>query len=316
MSLNPSSDPGLVLDGVVKRYGANTAVDGFSMTAGRGEITALLGPNGAGKTTTIEICEGFHAPDAGSVRVLGLDPAREPERVRGRIGIMLQGGGAYSGIRVRELLRLTASYNRDPLDPDWLLGLLGLERVAKTTYRRLSGGQQQRLSLALAVIGRPELVFLDEPTAGLDAQSRLAVWDLVRALRRDGVTVLLTTHLMDEAESLADQVVVIDHGRRVAAGTPAELTAGQDGTRQDVALSVDGDLDAHLLAVAAGVPEAAVSRVRPRDWRVTLDPAGPTQVARLVTAVAEQGVLVRGLEVAHRSLEDVFLDLTGRSLRR
>lgn len=316
MSLNPSSDPGLVLDGVVKRYGANTAVDGFSMTAGRGEITALLGPNGAGKTTTIEICEGFHAPDAGSVRVLGLDPAREPERVRGRIGIMLQGGGAYSGIRVRELLRLTASYNRDPLDPDWLLGLLGLERVAKTTYRRLSGGQQQRLSLALAVIGRPELVFLDEPTAGLDAQSRLAVWDLVRALRRDGVTVLLTTHLMDEAESLADQVVVIDHGRRVAAGTPAELTAGQDGTRQDVALSVDGDLDAHLLAVAAGVPGAAVSRVRPRHWRVTLDPAGPAQVARLVTAVAEQGVLVRGLEVAHRSLEDVFLDLTGRSLRR
>ena len=236
--------------------------------------------------------------------------------MRERIGIMLQGGGAYSGIRVRELLRLTASYNRAPLDPDWLIDLLGLKRVAKTTYRRLSGGQQQRLSLALAVVGRPELVFLDEPTAGLDAQSRLAVWDLVRALRRDGVTVLLTTHLMDEAESLADQVVIIDHGRRVATGTPAELTAGTDGTRQDVALNVDGDLDARLLAVAAGVPEEAVSRVRPRAWRVTLDPAGPNQVARLVTAVAEQGVTVRGLEVAHRSLEDVFLDLTGRSLRR
>lgn len=316
MSLNPPNTPGLVLERVVKRYGATTAVDGFSMTAGHGEITALLGPNGAGKTTTIEICEGFHAPDSGSVRVLGLDPAREPERVRERIGIMLQGGGAYSGIRVRELLRLTASYNRDPLDPDWLIDLLGLERVAKTTYRRLSGGQQQRLSLALAVVGRPELVFLDEPTAGLDAQSRLAVWDLVRALRRDGVTVLLTTHLMDEAESLADQVVIIDHGRRVAASTPAELTAGTDGTRQDVALDVDGDLDARLLAVAAGVPEEAVSRVRPRAWRVTLDPAGPNQVARLVTAVAEQGVTVRGLEVAHRRLEDVFLDLTGRSLRR
>ena len=172
----------LVLDNVVKTYGDVNAVDGLSFRVNRGEILCLLGPNGAGKTTTIEMCEGFTKPTSGNIDVLGLDPSRHPDAVRARIGIMLQGGGSYSGIKVREMLKLSASYNANPLDPDWLLETLGLTGVAKNTYRRLSGGQQQRLSLALAIIGRPELVFLDEPTAGMDAQSRLAVWDLILSL--------------------------------------------------------------------------------------------------------------------------------------
>ena len=199
-----TDSPALELRGVTKRYGDVTAVDGLDLTFARGRVLALLGPNGAGKTTTIEMCEGFVRPDGGELRVLGLDPTKSADELRTRVGIMLQGGGAYPGVRVGEMLEHVASYSANPLDPEWLLEVVGLQRHRKTSYRRLSGGQQQRLSLACALVGRPELVFLDEPTAGMDAQSRLAVWDLVDSLRRDGVTVVLTTHLMDEAEALAD----------------------------------------------------------------------------------------------------------------
>jgi len=291
---------------VVKTFGATTAVDGLSLTARRGEILALLGPNGAGKTTTIEMCEGFQRPTAGTIRVLGIDPVTRPEDVRARIGIMLQGGGSYSGIRVGEMLTLAAAYNDNPHDPEWLIDVLGLDGVRRTTWRRLSGGQQQRLSLALAIIGRPELVFLDEPTAGLDAQSRLAVWDLVEALRRDGVTVILTTHLMDEAEALADRIVIIDKGRVVAAGTPAELTAG-DGASA-VSFDTDTPLD------TAAVPVDGLEAVRPLTYRIPTA-ATPELLATLTTAAAEQGVLIRRLDVDHRNLEEVFLDITGRNLR-
>lgn len=220
--------PALTVDNVVKKYGSTTAVNGLSLSVATGEVFCLLGPNGAGKSTTIEMSEGFIHPTSGTIDVLGLDPSSAPDKVREKVGIMLQGGGSYSGIRVLEMLELSASYSTHPLSPHWLLETLGLEGVARTPYRRLSGGQQQRLSLALAIIGRPELVFLDEPTAGMDAQSRLAVWDLVRALKRDGVTIVLTTHLMDEAESLADRVAIMDHGELVAHGSPAELTAQSD----------------------------------------------------------------------------------------
>ncbi|MGZ6793029.1 MAG: ABC transporter ATP-binding protein, partial [Mycobacteriales bacterium] len=216
--------PALEVVDLVKRYGDRTAVDGLSFTVAPGTVCALLGPNGAGKTTTVEVAEGFRRADGGAVRVLGLDPGRQA--LRARVGVMPQGGGGYPGLRAGELLRLFASFHREPLDPDDLLERLGLVDVAGTPYRRLSGGQQQRLSLAMAVVGRPELVFLDEPTAGLDPQARRATWDLVQALRADGVTVLLTTHLMDEAAQLADDVVVIDHGRLVAQGSVAELTRG------------------------------------------------------------------------------------------
>ncbi|WKD57630.1 Daunorubicin/doxorubicin resistance ATP-binding protein DrrA [Corynebacterium capitovis DSM 44611] len=296
----------LVVDDVRKRFANTEAVRGVSFTAQRGEVLALLGPNGAGKTTTIEMCEGFIAPSHGTIRVLGLDPATHPQRVRDRIGIMLQGGGAYSGIRVKEILSLTARYNADPLDPEWLLDTLGLRGVEKTTYRRLSGGQRQRLSLALAIIGRPELVFLDEPTAGMDAQSRLAVWDLIGAMKNDGVTVVLTTHLMDEAEALADKVVIVDRGRVVAQGSPAELTQG---------VAAPGIFFSTSTALATSELEGmSVEAVRPLHYRVP-GAASPDVVAAVAAAAAAQGVQIRELTVDHRTLEDVFLDITGRDLR-
>lgn len=295
----------LVVDSVVKAFGATRAVDGLSFHVNRGELLCFLGPNGAGKTTTIEMCEGFAAPTSGSIRVLGLDPATNPDGVRERIGIMLQGGGSYSGIRVREMLKLTARYSRNPLDPDWLIEILGLEGVAKNTYRRLSGGQQQRLSLALALIGRPELVFLDEPTAGMDAQSRLAVWELIRALKKDGVTIVLTTHLMDEAEALADRVIIIDHGRKVAEGTPAELMDDNRGAQ--LTFETDREVDLAVL------PLKVVAQ-RPLHYALA-DAPTPATIAALTAALADQGVLLRRLDAAHATLEDVFLELTGRELR-
>ena len=211
------------LRGVTKRYGSTTAVSDLDLEVNAAEVLALLGPNGAGKTTTVEMCEGFVKPDSGAIEVLGLDPIADNARVRERIGVMLQGGGGYPAARAGEMLNLVASYAANPLDPGWLLDTLGLTDAARTTYRRLSGGQQQRLALACALVGRPELVFLDEPTAGMDAHARVVVWELIDALRRDGVTIVLTTHQLKEAEELADRIVIIDRGSAVAAGTPAEL---------------------------------------------------------------------------------------------
>lgn len=292
----------------MKTYGDVNAVNGLSFRANYGEILCLLGPNGAGKTTTIEMCEGFKKPTSGRIEVLGLNPARNPDAVRSRIGIMLQGGGSYSGIKVKEMLELSASYNENPLDPEWLLDTLGLRGVAKSSYRRLSGGQQQRLSLALAIIGRPELVFLDEPTAGMDAQSRLAVWDLIRALRADGVTVILTTHLMDEAEALSDRVVIIDHGQLVASGTAASLTDSADVPQVSFDTATPVDLEALR---DAGI---AAEALRPLHYRLTSEPS-PAGIAALASCLAAQNVILRNLHTSHRSLEEVFLDLTGRDMR-
>ena len=220
------------------RYGAKVAVDGLTLGVAAHTITAVLGPNGAGKTTMLETCEGYRRAQAGSVRVLGLDPWRERRALLPRIGVMLQSGGAWSGARAVEMLRHLARLHAHPLDIDLLVDRLGLADCGATPYRRLSGGQQQRLGLAMAVIGRPELVFVDEPTAGMDPHGRRATWDLLRELRADGVTVVLTTHHMDEAERLADHLHVLDRGRIVGSGTPAELT--QDGRRplEDVFLEL------------------------------------------------------------------------------
>ena len=298
---------------LVVRYGPTTAVDGLDLDLYPGRVLALLGPNGAGKTTTVEVCEGFRERTSGSVRVLGADPAGAPEELRARIGVMPQGGGAYPMVRVREMLDLVAACSARPLDTAWLVRTLGLESCARLPYKRLSGGQQQRLSLACAVVGRPELVFLDEPTAGLDPQGRHLVWDLVRALRGDGVAVLLTTHLMQEAEALADDVVIVDHGKVVASGSPDQLTASVSGSEQRMRFRAVPGMDLRLLEDV--LPEGyAGSEGPPGQYTVegTIDP----QVLAAVTAwCARQGVLADDVRVGRRSLEDVFLDLTGRELR-
>ncbi len=299
------------VDGVVKRYGDTTAVDGISFELERAQVLALLGPNGAGKTTTTEMCEGFVVPDAGRVRVLGLDPIADSDRLRPRIGVMLQGGGAYPGSRAGEMLDLVASYSADPLDPDWLLRTLGLQDARRTPYRRLSGGQQQRLSLACALVGRPEIVFLDEPTAGLDAQARHLVWELIDALRRDGVSVLLTTHLMDEAEQLADQLVIIDHGRIVAQGTPSEVTS--HGAEGRLCFTAPPNLDLRLLETA--LPEGFSPReMSPGSYLLQGD-ITPQVLATLTAWCARIDVLPTDIRIDQRRLEDVFLELTGRDLR-
>jgi ABC-2 type transport system ATP-binding protein len=296
---------------LVKRYGATTAVAGLSLCAEPGTVLAILGPNGAGKTTTIEVCEGYRRPDSGTVRVLGLDPVADARELRPRVGVMLQGGGGYPGARAGELLRLLAAYAARPLDPAALLDRLGLTGAERTPYKRLSGGQRQRLSLAMAVVARPELVFLDEPTAGLDPQARHATWEVVRELRADGVSVVLTTHHMDEAERLADTVVVIDAGRVVATGSPAELTRG----------GADGEL---RFRAPAGLDVAALAAALPGGTRVTEPRRGaylvegrvdPRLLADVTEWCAGRGVLVEDLQVQRRSLEDVFLELTGQGLR-
>ncbi len=306
-----SGPPAVSLRGVVKSFGDVRAVGGLDLTVERAQVLALLGPNGAGKTTTVEMCEGFVTPDAGTVRVLGLDPIADSAALRPRIGVMLQGGGAYPGSKAGEMLDLVASYSADPLDPDWLLSSLGLTDARRTPYRRLSGGQQQRLALACALVGRPELVFLDEPTAGLDAQARLLVWELIDALRRDGVSVLLTTHLMDEAEELADELVIVDHGRIVASGTPSEVTR----------TGAEGRLS---LVAPAGLDLAPLRAALPTDFRVQESTPGnyvvhgavdPHVVAAVTSWCAGQDALATEIRVDQRRLEDVFLELTGRDLR-
>ncbi len=303
--------PTVQLRGVHKSFGGTRAVTGLDLDLAPGTLLALLGPNGAGKTTTVEMCEGFLGPDAGTVRVLGLDPVADAARLRPRIGVMLQGGGAYPAARAGEMLRLVASYSANPLDPDWLLRTLGLTDAVRTPYRRLSGGQQQRLSLACALVNRPELVFLDEPTAGMDAQARLLVWELLDRLRADGVSILLTTHLMDEAEQLADEVVIIDAGSVVAQGSPSELT--RTGAEQQLRFTAPAGLDLELLR--AVLPEGyGADEPTPGSYLVEGD-INPQVLATVTSWCARLDVLARDLRVAQRSLQDVFLELTGREMR-
>ncbi|HEU4676671.1 MAG TPA: ABC transporter ATP-binding protein [Motilibacteraceae bacterium] len=299
------------VENLVKRYGAKTAVDGLSLQVRAGAVTAVLGPNGAGKTSTIECCEGYRRPDAGRVRVLGLDPQRDAAALRPRIGVMLQSGGIYPSARAIEMLRHVARLHAHPLNVDELVDRLGLGSAGRTPYRRLSGGQQQRLALALAVVGRPELVFLDEPTAGLDPQARRATWELVEQLRADGVAVVLTTHYMDEAERLADHVYVVDAGKVVADGSPEVLTSA--GAEDSLRFAGPPRLDLETLVKA--LPEGSrAAETAPGQYLVE-GPMGPQLLATVTSWCAAHGVMPEGLSVGRRTLEDVFLDLTGRELR-
>jgi ABC-2 type transport system ATP-binding protein len=313
----PSPDLAVEVSGLVMRYGAKVAVDGLDLGVERCTITAVLGPNGAGKTTTLETCEGYRRPQQGRVRVLGLDPVADRQALLPRIGVMLQSGGAWSGVRAMEMLRHVAALHAHPLDVDALADRLGLGECGRTPYRRLSGGQQQRLSLAMAVVGRPEIVFVDEPTAGMDPQARRTTWALLRELRADGVTVVLTTHYMDEAEQLADRIHIIDHGRLIASGSPLELTrgGGLGSTSATIRLVVTEPFPPD----APGSLQAALGHdmeVRPIDARSLLvsGPADSTTLATVSAWCEQYGVLPESLNLGQRNLEDVFLELTGKTL--
>ncbi len=289
------------------RYGGRAVVDGLSMTAPAGALTIVLGPNGAGKTTTIETAEGFRAPHAGTVRVLGLDPRADAEALAPRVGVMLQSGGVWPSLPARAMLAHVARLHGHPLPVDALLERLGLAAVASTAYRRLSGGEQQKLALGCALVGRPELVFLDEPTTGLDPASRMATWQFLRELRDAGVSIVMTTHLLDEAQALADRVVVIDRGRVAAAGTVAELTADRPGLRFQARPGLD------LAGLQAALPEGfAVREPLPGQYRVD-GPADAGTVAAVTAWCAAAGAMPTELSTSGTSLAEAYFTLTARA---
>lgn len=292
-------------------YGSVKAVDGLHLTVARGTVTAILGPNGAGKTTTIETCEGFRSPQRGTVRVLGLDPVADAHLLRPRVGVMLQSGGAWSGARADEMLRHIAALHAHPLDVDALIDRLGMGSYGRTPYRRLSGGQQQRLSLAMAIVGRPELLFLDEPTAGLDPAARRSTWELISELRSSGVTTVLTTHFMDEAEALSDHIHIVDAGQVIASGSPAALSAS--GAENTVRFTARAGLD--VVDLMLSLPhDTKVDEISPGSY-VIAGTVDPQLLAGLATWCAGQGVLTESLLVERQTLEDRFLELTGKALR-
>ena len=297
----------LSVDELVVRYGAKTAVDGISFAVEDGTVLALLGPNGAGKTSTVETLEGYRRPTGGTVRVLGLDPVADRAAVVPRIGVMLQRGGVYPTMPAGAVLRLFASYYGDPVPPDELLDRLDLRGVAGTPWRRLSGGEQQRLSLALALVGRPRVAFLDEPSAGMDPAARRVLWEVIRGLRDEGVAVLLTTHDLEEAERLADAVVILDGGRVVAAGSPDELM--RSGGADHIRFGGPAGLDTVALAAAVGGP---VAEDRPGEYVVSL-PGTPANLAQLTAWLAEHDVTVADIRSGRQRLEDVFLRLTSQA---
>jgi ABC-2 type transport system ATP-binding protein len=301
------SDAVVVAESIGKRYGDVLAVDDISLQIPPGRITAVLGPNGAGKTTTLEICEGFRSPDRGRVAVFGADPDRFDAAQRARVGIMLQSGGLWSMARPAETLQHLASFYADPQDPSELMERLSLDRAARTPYRRLSGGEQQRLKMACALIGRPELLFLDEPTAGLDPHARRAVWELITAERNRGAAVVLSTHLMDEAERLADRIIIVHRGRVVAEGTPAELTAAGQTDQVILAPGVRVDTDDLLPALPAG---SAIVEQQPGRYLIHA-PVSPVLLGAVSAWCADQGIPQHAISIQRRSLEDVFLALTG-----
>jgi len=323
----------IVVENFTKSYGSNRVVDHVTFTVHQGEVFALLGPNGAGKTTTIETLEGYRTPDQGNLHVLGLNPIRDSQALKSQIGVMLQQDGLYPGLTAREVLHLFASYYKQPQHKDLiptgnalrasaahssgrissidnLLERVGLSSAARTRCRRLSGGQKRRLALAVALVGNPALVFLDEPTAGMDPQARLATWEIIRALKSAGVTVLLTTHLMDEAERLADRVAIIDHGRLIALDTPAGLTGVQNATV--VRFVAPAGLDCAQLAALPAAHKA--EEIRPGSYLIETD-AAPVLVAALAAWLRDQQITLTELRVGHGSLEDLFLRLTGAEIR-
>ncbi|HKP77110.1 MAG TPA: ABC transporter ATP-binding protein [Longimicrobiaceae bacterium] len=304
------SSPAIRVRGLHKRYGDTIAVKALDLEVRRGECFGLLGPNGAGKTTTIEILEGLTPRDAGEVEVLGMTWEREGDRIRARLGVQLQESEFPDRATVSELARLFRSFYPDGRDPAELIGMVQLEEKRDTQVRNLSGGQRQRLSVACALAGAPDLLFLDEPTTGLDPQSRRQLWEVAEAFRAAGGTILLTTHFMDEAQALSDRIAILDHGEVIAQGTPAELIRGLGGE--------------HVIEFAATAPvdEARLKAIPGATQVVRRDEATLLTVHDLARAIppllaeiAAAGGELTTLNTHQATLEDVFLSLTGRALR-
>lgn len=296
--------PAIEVTELTVSYGSRRAVDHLSFSAESGQVLALLGPNGAGKSTTVETIEGYRSPDSGTVRVLGLDPVADHRELVPKIGVMLQAGGVYAGVRPLEMLELYAAFYDRPADPVTLLDRMGLSHLRRSTWRQLSGGEQQRLSLALALVGQPRVVFLDEPTNGVDVQGRQLIRRLVRELAHDGVCVVLTTHDLDEAEKVADRVVIIDRGQMVVSGTPAELMAA--GTSREIRFGALPGIDT---AALGKVMMAAVEESAPGEYRVDADPS-PGNIAQLTNWLAQNDLPIADLRAGRQRLEDVFLRMT------
>jgi ABC-2 type transport system ATP-binding protein len=293
--------PAVECNDLVVRYGALRAVDGLSLSADDGEVVAMLGPNGAGKTSTVEALEGYRRPHSGTVRVRGLDPVADHRALVSHMGVMLQRGGVYPVLGPRRVLELFTRYYPDPEDPHSLLEMVSLTSVATTPWRHLSGGEQQRLSLALALVGKPDVVFLDEPTAGVDPEGRGAVRSVIRALRTRGACIVLATHELAEAEELADRVVIVRDGRVLADGTPAALAGSGPGTMR---FSTSRPIDPADLSAALTAP---VAEERPGHYRV--DPPLPA-VATLTAWLSGKGAELTELRTS-RSLEESYLALVG-----
>ena len=303
------SVPAVEVDELVVRYDDLVAVDGISFRADAGQVTAVLGPNGAGKTSTIEVLEGYRRPAGGRVRVLGLDPVREHRQLVARIGVMLQAGGVYPGIRAGEVARLFCGLYSDVRRPEELLDLVGLTARAGSTWKQLSGGEQQRLSLALALAGNPRVAFLDEPTASVDVAGRQVVRAVIRDLAAQGCCVLLTTHELDEAERVADHVLIMDRGHIVATGSPADLRSRTAG--DEIRFSAPTGLDTAALALVLGAP---VSEPTPAEYVVAAAPS-PATIAAVAAWLAERNVALADLRAGRQTLEDVFLRLTAEPRR-
>jgi ABC-2 type transport system ATP-binding protein len=299
----------IVVDGLRKSYGQVRAVDGVSFDVERGEIFGLIGPNGAGKTTTLECVEGLRAPDAGRIRIFDLDPARDVAALQPRVGVQLQESHLQKRITVWEAVDLWASLYRHPVDGMRLLEQLGLSEKRHAWFMTLSGGQKQRLFIALALIHDPEIVFLDELTTGLDPQARRAIWELVRGIRARGKTVVLTTHLMEEAERLCDRVAIVDNGRVIDIGTPSTLVARHCPERT-IAVGTDDTRAATLLGACA-----SVRHIEPARGALLVHGEAAELLDDVVACLAAHRVHVTSLQSQTATLEDVFLRLTGHSIR-
>lgn len=285
-------NPKLQIENLVKRYDGVDAARGVSFSVSEGEIFGLLGPNGAGKTTTIECTVGLRLPDGGRISVCGVDPSKDPDSAKSRIGVALQATALQDKITPREALRLFGSFYPDSAPPQQLIDRFGLAEKSDSPFISLSHGQRQRLALALAFVNRPELVFLDEPTTGLDPQSRRELHELIRRLRADGRTVILSTHYIEEAQSLCDRVAIIDHGRVIAEGKPAEL-----------------------IARSKALPRIEITTSRPGPPMVIRTSNVSQAIIDTVGQLRSEGVEVVDLHIHQPSLEDVFIELTGTALR-